>query len=321
VQFPAAGPFPAGDTFRAIVKVYGSDNHVTVGTARITPDSGWTPLSVDLSGWPEVNSVKRIQVWVQGSADESWVGSYDIGQVGFWAGLPPPVGANLDITATAAQHAVAVETGVTVSVTNDDAGTLTGNLSVGTCPAATVSPGTVSLAGLGTGQRRSFTGTLTSYTATADPVLCLAYDGETFTVPLVIPPPAPHTLYAFSDGTTDGWVAGQNVGAVTAVTGFPNGPGTPYESTYALNATGMGVAADAPKTVTLTPAAALDLAQADTFFAYVDCYGGAPGAAVYTATIQRQRVFLVVPGRHHRRVRVHGRYRVVHPVGRRLPAR
>lgn len=93
------------------------------------------------------------------------------------------------------------------------------------------------------------------------------------------------TLYSFNDGTTDGWQAGANVTSVSAVTGFADGPGSPFNSKYALDAASAAVAASAPKTVQVTPGQPLDLTNAKTFFAYVDGYGGAPGASGYQATV------------------------------------
>jgi hypothetical protein len=93
------------------------------------------------------------------------------------------------------------------------------------------------------------------------------------------------TLYSFSDGTPDGWQAGANVTSVSAVTSFANGPGAPYDSKYALDAASAPVSASAPKTVQVTPAGPLNLSGAQTFFVYVDGYGGAPGASGYQATV------------------------------------
>jgi hypothetical protein len=92
-------------------------------------------------------------------------------------------------------------------------------------------------------------------------------------------------LYSFGDGTTDGWQAGANVTSVSAVTSFADGPGTPYDSQYALDAASASVSASAPRTVSVSPSTPLDLSAAKTFFAYVDGYGGAPGATGYQATL------------------------------------
>jgi hypothetical protein len=93
------------------------------------------------------------------------------------------------------------------------------------------------------------------------------------------------SLYSFSDGTTGGWQAGANVSSVSAVTSFADGPGTPYDSSYALDAASDSVSASAPRTVSVTPSTPLNLSGAKTFFAYVDGYGGAPGASGYQATV------------------------------------
>jgi hypothetical protein len=93
------------------------------------------------------------------------------------------------------------------------------------------------------------------------------------------------SLYSFGDGTTGGWQAGANVTSVSAVTGFANGPGHPYNSSYALDAASASVPASAPKTVQVSTGTPLNLSAAKTFFAYVDGYGGAPGASGYQATV------------------------------------
>lgn len=288
---PTSGQFAPDDQLHAIVKAYGTDNHVAIGTAPITPESGWLPLSVDLAGWPENSAIKQIKVWVQGSTDETVPGTLDIGQVGFSADVLParPAATNLDITATAAQHSPTAGTAVTVTVTNDDVARLTGSLTApaatGACADAAVTPGSVPLDGLAPGVTQTATLTLASYTPVAAPVLCMSYLGEQFTVPLLLPPPVPHTLYDFSTGT-QGWQPGQNVASVATVTSFADGPGIPFGgAANALDATANGVPADTLKSVTLTPPQPLDLSSADTFFAYMDCYGGAPGATGYEATI------------------------------------
>jgi hypothetical protein len=93
------------------------------------------------------------------------------------------------------------------------------------------------------------------------------------------------SLYSFSDGTAGGWQAGANVTSVSAVTGFANGPGHPYGGPYALDAASASVPASAPRTVQVSLATPLNLSAAKTLFAYVDGYGGAPGATGYQATV------------------------------------
>jgi len=284
---PAAGQFKPGNTFLATVKAYGTDGQVAEGLAPVDPSLGWVPLSVDLAGWPELRAIKAIKVWVQGTTDDTWQGSYAIGQAGFSEAATPSAGrANLAISATAAVHSPQPGTAVTLSVTNDDTGPLQGQLAAGTCPDVTVTPAAVSVDGLASGATRTATVQLASYQPAdpAAPTLCVSYQGEQFTVPLQIPPPAPHTLYDFQTGT-QGWQPAQNVASVGTVTSFADGPGVPYQSSYALDATADAVPASAEKSVAVTPAAPLDLSAADSFFAYVDCYGGAPGATGYQATV------------------------------------
>jgi hypothetical protein len=92
-------------------------------------------------------------------------------------------------------------------------------------------------------------------------------------------------LYTFEDGSVDGWQAGANVASVSAVTGFANGPGHCYGGTYCLDAASTTAPASAPRAVEVSPASPVDLSQARTLFAYVDGYGGAPGASGYQATV------------------------------------
>ncbi|HEX8008743.1 MAG TPA: hypothetical protein VF482_20215 [Trebonia sp.] len=175
---------------------------------------------------------------------------------------------------------------VTLSgLTNLDITALPGSLAVGTCADVTVRPASIALDGLKPGATTTATVTLASYQPSGSPALCLSYNGESFTVPLVLPAPAPHTLYDFSTGT-QGWQPAQNVASVSTVASFANAPGVPYGgAASALQAVSDPVPASANKSVSLTPATPLDLSNADSFFASIDCYGGAPGATGYTATI------------------------------------
>lgn len=94
------------------------------------------------------------------------------------------------------------------------------------------------------------------------------------------------TLYSFDDGTTDGWQGGANVTAVSAVSSFADGPGHPYEGSYALDASSMD-GADIPvaRTVSVTPATPLNLSSAKYFYFAVDGYGYAPYATGYTVRV------------------------------------
>ena len=106
----------------------------------------------------------------------------------------------------------------------------------------------------------------------------------------VSPTPTPQAasilLYSFEDGTADGWQAGANVGSVTAVTSFQDGPGHPYDGNYALDAApANGADIPVPRTMSVTPASPLNLSAAQDFFLWVDGFGYAPYATGYTVKI------------------------------------
>lgn len=181
--------------------------------------------------------------------------------------------------------------GVSATVTGLAAGTLSGTLSVAGPQGWDAEPSSVPVSINAGGRVGSATQNLylqvPAGTPTGSYPLTVTFTGGgvTATTTAAVQVTNATTVYSFNDGTTDGWTAGQNVTSVSAVTSFPDGPGTPYDSKYALNATCEGVAADQPRTVTVSPSTPLDLGSAKTFFAYVDGYGGAPGATGYTATI------------------------------------
>jgi hypothetical protein len=97
-------------------------------------------------------------------------------------------------------------------------------------------------------------------------------------------PAAIRPLYNFESGP-DGWRAGENVAAVATVQGFPNAPGRPRLGASALDAESALVPASAWRTVRVTPSTPLDLSGSRSFFAFLDGYGGAPGATGYEARI------------------------------------
>jgi hypothetical protein len=99
-------------------------------------------------------------------------------------------------------------------------------------------------------------------------------------------PAVSRVLYSFNNGSTDGWQAGANVSSVTTVTGFADGPGHPYGSSYALDAaSGDGAFVSVPRTMTVAPATPLNLSAASAFYLYVDGFGYAPYAKTYDATL------------------------------------
>lgn len=109
-------------------------------------------------------------------------------------------------------------------------------------------------------------------------------DHSTAHTTVTVPVSRTTSLYDFESGT-QGWQAGQNVTAVSSVTGFADGPGTPHGGTHALEATGAPVGASQWRSVTVTPGQPLDLSKATSLSAWVDGYGGAPGATGYRAQL------------------------------------
>ena len=107
-------------------------------------------------------------------------------------------------------------------------------------------------------------------------------DGVTVSATATVRLEVEHRLFDF-ETDTQGWTAGTNVGSIARVGSFANGPGKPVEGSGALEATVPGVDASAPKTVRVDKA--LDLSDASELHAHLDCYGGAPGATGYEATI------------------------------------
>jgi hypothetical protein len=92
------------------------------------------------------------------------------------------------------------------------------------------------------------------------------------------------TIYDFEAGT-QGWQAGANVNAVAAVSGFANGPGTPYDGSKALEASGANVDASQWRTISVTPSQPLDLSAATHVSLWLDSYGGLPGGTGFQARV------------------------------------
>ncbi len=286
VPKPAAGDFKPGNVFYAKVRAYAADGQVAYGLARLDPEKGWNVLSLDLSGWKERSQLARLKVWVRGSTDDDWRGSFDVDQVAL-SGAVAAAGAvpNLDVSATLAGHHP-VGSKLSVTVTNNDVRPLQGKLSLRPCDGVATTPAALDVDGIGTGAGTTYDTTVTAFDpADADhPVICAAYDGLVVPVEFDVPPATPTTVFTFDDGV-QGWTAGENVTSVASVGSFANGPGSPHGGAGALEATGTAAPASASRTVTVDPATPLDLSGAKTVVAWVNSYGGAPGATGYEATL------------------------------------
>jgi hypothetical protein len=176
---------------------------------------------------------------------------------------------------------------VAVTVTGLAAGRLTGRLAVSAPAGWTAQPGSVPVSldarGRVASANAGFDLRVPATVPSGDYPIRFTFTGDGTTATAAATMRV--ALYSFADGTTGGWQAGANVTSVSTVTGFANGPGHPYDGAYALDAASASAPASAPRTVQVTPATPLDLSAAKTFFAYVDGYGGAPGATGYQATV------------------------------------
>lgn len=285
LELPAQG---AEGTRYAKVKAYsGSGGVIAEGTARLAADGGVQRVSVDLSDWEGTDAITRLKVWVRGSTHTDWAVTYQVQDVQLATGLAGTGRTtNLAVTAAAPEGGEAGQP-LRLTVTNHDVRPARAGLEVVPCEGVATDPGTVALAGLGTGETRTYEVTIAGWDPTdADtPTLCLQIQGEQLTVPVQLPPPTAEPLYDFDDGSMQGWQAGQGVESVTAVTSFLNGPGGPQDGSHALDATAeVGPAAE-PKTVFVEPAAPLDLGDAQELVVFIDSYGGVPGATGYEASV------------------------------------
>lgn len=93
--------------------------------------------------------------------------------------------------------------------------------------------------------------------------------------------PDERLLYSFED-STQGWEAGTNVTSVNKVNSFANAPFAPIQGSYALEAQFPTQAADAWRTIEVTPPQPLDLSEAGTFFYQINSYGGSGGTGYET---------------------------------------
>jgi hypothetical protein len=116
------------------------------------------------------------------------------------------------------------------------------------------------------------------------PVTFTADDGTTAQASATITLSVTKYLYDFEDGA-QGWQPGQNVASVAKVSSFADGPGHCDQGSGCLEATASAAPASALRAVHVDPSPSLDLTQATSFIAAIDCYGGAPGATGYEAVV------------------------------------
>ncbi len=269
------GQLKPGNVFYAKVRIYGPNEQVAAGVVRLDPTQGWTPIGIDLSHWQYRNQISKIKVWVRGTTNDDWTGTFAISQVGLAGSIGTPTSSNVDFQLNAVEPG---STGEPVSVTAINNGTLplSGTTTAQNCSGIALSPASFTLNLSPAGGTQSFTSSFSEFAANASPAqVCFAYNGQTLPAPLNLltaSTPALNPLYDFEDGT-EGWAPGQNVGSVASVTTFANGPNKAFHGSHALQATGKTVVANIPRSVVLVPSTPLNLSSAQSFVAYMDSYG------------------------------------------------
>ncbi|MGH2948734.1 MAG: DUF5722 domain-containing protein, partial [Solirubrobacteraceae bacterium] len=276
--------------YEAKVKVY-DGRSVAEGVAALEPADGINRSALDLRGWPGLDSVDRVKVWVRRVGNEDWRGSLRLEDVAFAERVVPAAGhANLRLEASAMRLHPGEE--LSIAVTNLDAQTLRGEIELEPSESLRVAPAVLDVGGLATGESRRFAVRIEAVTGT-EPRLRATYRATTFerAVRLLADPtgeadlpPGVRVLYNF-EGSTQGWRAGANVASVSSEPTFLNAPRRPRLGEYVLAAAGEDVPADAWRTVAVEPPGGIDLSGAAPFFVHVNGYGGVPGAT-YEARVE-----------------------------------
>ncbi|MBB6672494.1 DUF5722 domain-containing protein [Cohnella nanjingensis] len=308
VQRTFASPVDAAKTpyFTAAIRLPGADaNNVydakfiaysgadsVEGTAKLNPAAGWAPLALPLRGWKGAGAVDRVKIWVRSEGGAPWKGEIQIDEAGFAKTVKADAKhPNVEVEAKLASPKLEAGAQIAVAVTNRSPDPLK-KMQVEASKGLKLEPKSLTLEGLGTDQRKTFTLQVSEYDPKEGeaPSVTLKVQDAEFTFVLQDSPPgggpADGLLYTFEDGV-QGWTAGENVASVTTVTSFPNGPGTPSEGQSALSARSASVAASAWRTVQAAPGRPLDLSGASVFAYDIDAYGGVPNASYETRVTLR----------------------------------
>ncbi|CAM3681042.1 DUF5722 domain-containing protein [Cohnella lubricantis] len=285
IQIPAANPNLS--YYAKFIAYSGADT--IEGTARLDPEAGWQHLAMPLSDWSGFRSIDRVKIWVRSEGGLPWRGEIRIDDVSFIKlAKPDPEQANVEVDAKLLADRLAAGAQISVTVTNHGADKLNKKLAVQTTEGLAVEPADLKLGDIGTDESGTFMLQVVSYEPRegVEPAIMLNYEGRVFAFVLqeadAGPGPAVGLPYRFEDGDLQGWTAGENVAGVASVQSFANGPTTPSEGQYALAAHSEVAAADAWRTVKVTPDEPLDLSGASAFTYDIDSYGGVPGAAYET---------------------------------------
>ncbi len=280
-----ADAFAPANRLFAQLRVLAADGSVAYGVARLDAED-WNTLHLDLSSWAGRSAIERVTVWVKGTSGEDWLSAFELDDVAFTPAITLGDRANLDIRAVAADRE-GVGSPVVVTVTNNGTAPLTGSITAVTCEGTTLADATIDVSALpGAGGVATHSTALTAVGGAdpTEPVVCFEYGGHSYRAVVEFPPAGPILLYDF-ESDTQGWYAGANVESVSRVSSFPNAPRVPHGGTGALEATMADAGAGEQRVVSVRPDDPLMLDGVDELYAWVDGYGGVPGATGYEATL------------------------------------
>lgn len=278
--------FDPDNRFAVQVRAYATDGSSRYGVATVDPRSGWSTLRVDLSGWAGRANINRLKVWAQGSNGQDWQGSFDVDNVTLSASTGAATVPNLDIRAQASKHDGGQ---LTLTVTHWGPGVFDDPFAVESCDGISLDVSSLDPEPLATGESTKITASITGFDPENPefPVLCLRTGAATFKPVIEMPQPAATVLYDF-ESSVQGWEAGDNVASVSRGTSMQNGPFGPHGGAGMLDGLLSDGPAEQQRTVFVAPDEPLDLSAASQVTAWVDAYGGIPGAAGYSASITLQ---------------------------------
>lgn len=290
IQIPGANPELS---YYAKFIAY-SGTETVEGVAKLDPSAGWQQLALPLGDWHGARSIDRVKIWVRSEGGRPWKGEIRIDEAGFIKlAKPDPAQPNMEVNAKLLGEKLIAGAEIEVSVTNHGPDKLNKELTVETSGGWSVEPSNLVLHPIGTEEVKVFSLQVTSYEPQdgVSPTLTLHYGDRTFTFEIKDADPGPEPVeglsYLFEEGDLQGWTAGDNVETVAAVQSFANGPTTPSEGQYALAAHSKNVAANAWRTVKVTPAEPLNIDGASLFTYDINSYGGVPSAIYETRVILR----------------------------------
>jgi len=272
----------AADTYEVKVKLYSGDL-VAEGSVSIDPAQGWQSISLPLIGWPGITAIDKIKIWTSSRSNQAWTGTLQIDDVRFIAANTADHDlVNLDLSATASTLLPAIGSSYTVTLKNQDAVTLQGNVSLQGFGGVTFDQGTWSVDGLAPGQSKTVALTVTGHVPPSLGTVMgvqLQYRDTVIRQTWAVQqddgvdqiPSGTHLLYNF-ERSTEGWRAKGNVITTGAATYFLNEPKRPYLGTYSLIAYAEPVQANQWRTVEVVPEQAINLTDAETFFYSINGY-------------------------------------------------